>query len=268
MNNNPYDATNYDQQGDTIDGPATGIGGSEELGEEAGYGSDGQGGQGIGEVGGENTEGSDQNLDGQPGAYEDPATGSGIAEPGADVQDDQPYADSEMGSGIAEPGIDGQDDQPYADSEMGSGIAEPGIDDQEAYGHSGNAQPGLSADHGINGEVPDKFDMSEKAHQSAEPTGTVEPTRGGGYEYDNGNAGYASQGTAPSISDEKAPDTKTVTHDMPQTAVEKPSVSERINQAGKKLEKSSTSYLSSRRFNMSQRGHVSGRESAPFEDDE
>ena len=181
MNNNPYDATNYDQQGDTIDGPATGIGGSDELGEEAGYGSDGQGGQGIGEVGGENTEDSDQNLDGQPGTYEDPATGSGIAEPGAD----------------------GQDNQPYADSEMGSGIAEPGIDDQEAYGHSGNAQPGLSADHGINSEAPDKFDMSEKAHQSAEPTGTVEPTRGGSYEYDNGNAGYASQGTAPSISDEK-----------------------------------------------------------------
>ena len=173
-----------------------------------------------------------------------------------------------MGNGIAEPGIDEQGNQQFADSEMGSGIAEPGIDDQEAYGHSGNAQPGLAADHGINDEAPDKFDMSEKAHQSAEPTGTVEPTRGGGYEYDNGNAGYASQGTAPSISDEKAPDTKTVTHDTPQTTVEKPSVSERINQAGKKLEKSSTSYLSSRRFNMSQRGHVSGRESAPFEDDE
>ena len=335
MNNNPYDATNYDQQGDTIDGPATGIGGSDELGEEAGYGSDGQGGQGIGEVDGENIgdAGSDQNLDGQPSAYEDPAVDGGIAEPGIDGQDDQPYADSEMGSGIAEPGIDSQDDQPYADSEMGngiaepgidgqddqpftdsemgngiaepgidgqddqpftgsemgsgiaepgidsqgnqpfadsemgSGIAEPGIDAQEAYGHSGNAQPGL-ADHGINGEAPDKFDMSEKAHQSAEPTGTLEPTRGGGYEYDNGNAGYASQGTAPSISDEKAPDTKTVTHNTPQTTVEKPSVSERINQAGKKLEKSSTSYLSSRRFNMSQRGHVSGRESAPFEDDE
>ena len=315
MNNNPYDATNYDQQGDTIDGPATGIGSSDELGEEAGYGSSSDG-QGIGEVSDENAEGSDQNLDGQPGAYEDPTTasgiepetdsqgdqpyadsemGSGIGEPGVDGQNDQPYADSEMGSGIGEPGVDGQGDQPYADSEMGNGIAEPGVDgqgnqpypgsemgsgingsgtdviDQEAYGHSGNAQPGLAADHGINGEAPNKFDMSEKAHQSAEPTGTVEPTRGG-YEHANGNAGYADQGAAPSvapsINNEKAPDTKTVTHDMPETAIEKPSVSQRINQAGKKLEKSSTSYLSSRRFNMSQRGHVSGRESAPFEDDE
>ena len=337
MNNNPYDATNYDQQGDTIDGPATGIGSSDELGEEAGYGSSSDG-QGIGEVSDENAEGSDQNLDGQPGAYEDPTTasgiepetdsqgdqpyadsemGSGIGEPGVDGQNDQPYADSEMGSGIGEPGVDGQGDQPYADSEMGSGIGEPGVDgqgdqpyadsemgngiaepgvdgqgnqpypgsemgsgingsgtdviDQEAYGHSGNAQPGLAADHGINGEAPNKFDMSEKAHQSAEPTGTVEPTRGG-YEHANGNAGYADQGAAPSvapsINNEKAPDTKTVTHDMPETAIEKPSVSQRINQAGKKLEKSSTSYLSSRRFNMSQRGHVSGRESAPFEDDE
>ena len=315
MNNNPYDATNYDQQGDTIDGPATGIGSSDELGEEAGYGSSSDG-QGIGEVSDENAEGSDQNLDGQPGAYEDPTTasgiepetdsqgdqpyadsemGSGIGEPGVDGQNDQPYADSEMGSGIGEPGVDGQGDQPYADSEMGNGIAEPGVDgqgnqpypgsemgsgingsgtdviDQEAYGHSGNAQPGLAADHGINGEAPNKFDMSEKAHQSAEPTGTVEPTRGG-YEHANGNAGYADQGAAPSvapsINDEKASDTKTVTHDMPETTIEKPSVSQRINQAGKKLEKSSTSYLSSRRFNMSQRGHVSGRESAPFEDDE
>ena len=316
MNNNPYDATNYDQQGDTIDGPATGIGSSDELGEEAGYGSSSDG-QGIGEVSDENAEGSDQNLDGQPGAYEDPTTASGIIEPESDSQDDQPYADSEMGSGIGEPGVDGQGDQPYADSEMGNGIAEPGVDgqgdqpyadpemgngiaepgvdgqgnqpypgsemgsgingsgtdviDQEAYGHSGNAQPGLAADHGINGEAPNKFDMSEKAHQSAEPTGTVEPTRGG-YEHANGNAGYADQGAAPSvapsINNEKAPDTKTVTHDMPETAIEKPSVSQRINQAGKKLEKSSTSYLSSRRFNMSQRGHVSGRESAPFEDDE
>ncbi|MCI1490552.1 MAG: hypothetical protein LKH37_07415 [Limosilactobacillus mucosae] len=359
MNNNPYDATNYDQQGDTIDGPATGIGSSDELGEEAGYGSSSDG-QGIGEVSDENAEGSDQNLDGQPGAYEDPTTasgiepetdsqgdqpyadsemgsgigepgvdgqgdqpyadsemgsgigepgvdgqndqpyadpemGTGIAEPGIDGQNDQPYADPEMGTGIAEPGVDGQNDQPYADSEMGSGIAEPGVDgqgnqpypgsemgsgingsgtdmiDQEAYGHSGNAQPGLAADHGINSEAPNKFDMSEKAHQSAEPTGTVEPTRGG-YEHANGNAGYADQGAAPSvapsINNEKAPDTKTVTHDMPETAIEKPSVSQRINQAGKKLEKSSTSYLSSRRFNMSQRGHVSGRESAPFEDDE
>ena len=198
--------------------------------------------------------------------------GSGIAEPGIDGQDDQPYADSEMGNGIAEPGIDEQGNQPFADSEMGSGIAEPRIDDQEAYGHSGNAQPGLAADHGINDEAPDKFDMSEKAHQSAEPTGTVGPTRGSVYEHDNGHAGYVSQGVAPSvapsINDEKAPNTKTVTQDMPQTAIERPSVSERINQAGKKLEKSSTSYLSSRRFNMSQRGHVSGRESAPFEDDE
>ena len=337
MNNNPYDATNYDQQGDTIDGPATGIGSSDELGEEAGYGSSADG-QGIGEVSDENAEGSDQNLDGQPGAYEDPTTasgiepetdsqgdqpyadsemgsgigehgvdgqgdqpyadsemGSGIGEPGVDGQGDQPYADSEMGSGIAEPGIDGQNDQPYADPEMGNGIVEPGVDgqgnqpypgsemgsgingsgtdviDQEAYGHSGNAQPGLAADHGINGEAPNKFDMSEKAHQSAEPTGTVEPTRGG-YEHDYGNAGYADQGAAPSvapsINDEKAPDTKTVTHDMPETTIEKPSVSQRINQVGKKMEKSSTSYLSSRRFNMSQRGHVSGRESAPFEDDE
>ncbi len=315
MNNNPYDATNYDQQGDTIDGPATGIGSSDELGEEAGYGSSPDG-QGIGEVSDENAEGSDQNLDGQPGAYEDPTTasgiepetdsqgdqpyadsemGSGIGEPGVDGQGDQPYADSEMGSGIGEPGVDGQGDQPYADPEMGNGIAEPGVDgqgnqpypgsemgsgingsgtdviDQEAYGHSGNAQPGLAADHGINGEAPNKFDMSEKAHQSAEPTGTVEPTRGG-YEHANGNAGYADQGAAPSvapsINNEKAPDTKTVTYDMPETAIEKPSVSQRINQAGKKLEKSSTSYLSSRRFNMSQRGHVSGRESAPFEDDE
>lgn len=316
MNNNPYDATNYDQQGDTIDGPATGIGSSDELGEEAGYGNSSDG-QGIGEVSDENVEGSDQNLDGQPGAYEDPTTASGIIEPESDSQDDQPYADSEMGSGIGEPGVDGQGDQPYADSEMGNGIAEPGVDgqgdqpyadpemgngiaepgvdgqgnqpypgsemgsgingsgtdviDQEAYGHSGNAQPGLAADHGINGEAPNKFDMSEKAHQSAEPTGTVEPTRGG-YEHANGNAGYADQGAAPSvapsINNEKAPDTKTVTHDMPETAIEKPSVSQRINQAGKKLEKSSTSYLSSRRFNMSQRGHVSGRESAPFEDDE
>ncbi|MDM8220699.1 pLS20_p028 family conjugation system transmembrane protein [Limosilactobacillus mucosae] len=337
MNNNPYDATNYDQQGDTIDGPATGIGSSDELSEEAGYGNSSDG-QGIGEVSDENAEDSDQNLDGQPGAYEDPTTasgiepetdsqgdqpyadsemgsgigepgvdgqndqpyadsemGSGIGEPGVDGQGDQPYADSEMGSGIGEPGVDGQGDQPYADSEMGSGIAEPGVDgqgnqpypgsemgsgingsgtdviDQEAYGHSGNAQPGLVADHGINGEAPNKFDMSEKAHQSAEPTGTVEPTRGG-YEHANGNAGYADQGAAPSvapsINNEKAPDTKTVTHDMPETAIEKPSVSQRINQAGKKLEKSSTSYLSSRRFNMSQRGHVSGRESAPFEDDE
>lgn len=315
MNNNPYDATNYDQQGDTIDGPATGIGSSDELGEEAGYGSSPDG-QGIGEVSDENAEGSDQNLDGQPGAYEDPTTasgiepetdsqgdqpyadsemGSGIGEPGVDGQNDQPYADSGMGNGIAEPGVDGQGDQPYADPEMGNGIAEPGVDgqgnqpypgsemgsgingsgtdviDQEAYGHSGNAQPGLAADHGINGEAPNKFDMSEKAHQSAEPTGTVEPTRGG-YEHANGNAGYADQGAAPSvapsINNEKAPDTKTVTHDMPETAIEKPSVSQRINQAGKKLEKSSTSYLSSRRFNMSQRGHVSGRESAPFEDDE
>ena len=316
MNNNPYDATNYDQQGDTIDGPATGIGSSDELGEEAGYGNSSDG-QGIGEVSDENVEGSDQNLDGQQGAYEDPTTASGIIEPESDSQDDQPYADSEMGSGIGEPGVDGQGDQPYADSEMGNGIAEPGVDgqgdqpyadpemgngiaepgvdgqgnqpypgsemgsgingsgtdviDQEAYGHSGNAQPGLAADHGINGEAPNKFDMSEKAHQSAEPTGTVEPTRGG-YEHANGNAGYADQGAAPSvapsINNEKAPDTKTVTHDMPETAIEKPSVSQRINQAGKKLEKSSTSYLSSRRFNMSQRGHVSGRESAPFEDDE
>ena len=316
MNNNPYDATNYDQQGDTIDGPATGIGSSDELGEEAGYGNSSDG-QGIGEVSDENVEGSDQNLDGQPGAYEDPTTASGIIEPESDSQDDQPYADSEMGSGLGEPGVDGQGDQPYADSEMGNGIAEPGVDgqgdqpyadpemgngiaepgvdgqgnqpypgsemgsgingsgtdviDQEAYGHSGNAQPGLAADHGINGEAPNKFDMSEKAHQSAEPTGTVEPTRGG-YEHANGNAGYADQGAAPSvapsINNEKAPDTKTVTHDMPETAIEKPSVSQRINQAGKKLEKSSTSYLSSRRFNMSQRGHVSGRESAPFEDDE
>ena len=315
MNNNPYDATNYDQQGDTIDGPATGIGSSDELGEEAGYGSSADG-QGIGEVSDENAEGSDQNLDGQPGAYEDPTTasgiepetdsqgdqpyadsemGSGIGEHGVDGQGDQPYADSEMGSGIAEPGIDGQNDQPYADPEMGNGIVEPGVDgqgnqpypgsemgsgingsgtdviDQEAYGHSGNAQPGLAADHGINGEAPNKFDMSEKAHQSAEPTGTVEPTRGG-YEHDYGNAGYADQGAAPSvapsINDEKAPDTKTVTHDMPETTIEKPSVSQRINQVGKKMEKSSTSYLSSRRFNMSQRGHVSGRESAPFEDDE
>ena len=337
MNNNPYDATNYDQQGDTIDDPATGIGSSDELGEEAGYGSSSDG-QGIGEVSDENAEGSDQNLDGQPGAYEDPTTasgiepetdsqgdqpyadsemGSGIGEPGVDGQNDQPYADSEMGSGIGEPGVDGQGDQPYADPEMGNGIAEPGVDgqgdqpyadpemgngiaepgvdgqgnqpypgsemgsgingsgtdviDQEAYGHSGNAQPGLAADHGINGEAPNKFDMSEKAHQSAEPTGTVEPTRGG-YEHANGNAGYADQGAAPSvapsINNEKAPDTKTVTHDMPETAIEKPSVSQRINQVGKKLEKSSTSYLSSRRFNMSQRGHVSGRESAPFEDDE
>ena len=316
MNNNPYDATNYDQQGDTIDGPATGIGSSDELGEEAGYGNSSDG-QGIGEVSDENVERSDQNLDGQPGAYEDPTTASGIIEPESDSQDDQPYADSEMGSGIGEPGVDGQGDQPYADSEMGNGIAEPGVDgqgdqpyadpemgngiaepgvdgqgnqpypgsemgsgingsgtdviDQEAYGHSGNAQPGLAADHGINGEAPNKFDMSEKAHQSAEPTGTVEPTRGG-YEHANGNAGYADQGAAPSvapsINNEKAPDTKTVTHDMPETAIEKPSVSQRINQAGKKLEKSSTSYLSSRRFNMSQRGHVSGRESAPFEDDE
>ena len=316
MNNNPYDATNYDQQGDTIDGPATGIGSSDELGEEAGYGNSSDG-QGIGEVSDENVEGSDQNLDGQPGAYEDPTTASGIIEPESDSQDDQPYADSEMGSGIGEPGVDGQGDQPYADSEMGNGIAEPGVDgqgdqpyadpemgngiaepgvdgqgnqpypgsemgsgingsgtdviDQEAYGHSGNAQPGLAADHGINGEAPNKFDMSEKAHQSAKPTGTVEPTRGG-YEHADGNAGYADQGAAPSvapsINNEKAPDTKTVTHDMPETAIEKPSVSQRINQAGKKLEKSSTSYLSSRRFNMSQRGHVSGRESAPFEDDE
>ena len=86
MNNNPYDATNYDQQGDTIDGPATGIGSSDELGEEAGYGSSSDG-QGIGEVSDENAEGSDQNLDGQPGAYEDPTTASGI-EPETDSQGD------------------------------------------------------------------------------------------------------------------------------------------------------------------------------------
>lgn len=228
------------QPGDT----ATGIG-DEGHGIGGGAGADGQPGENGSVVGDPNAE-SGHGIETDPGAQDQFDQGA-----------DNPYADN---PDVQDPFDDaGSASDPYNNSEAGNGISDPGTEPATGDG-LGTPYDNNTGSNGINNPEVDGGSTT-----SSEP----------------GNTGIAGSGEAPSADnqviggagDNPNPSVNSSAGSVPNvssqpTAPERPSMSERLNQAGKTLEKSSSNYLTSRRFNMAQRGHANGRESTPFEDEE
>ena len=296
VDNNQQNNQQNDQPGDTATGIGSGgdsvteVNGDEGHGIGGGAGADGQPGENGMDINDPNAEyghgietdpGTQDQFDqGADNPYDASETGNGISEPGVENGDvsNSPYDDAESGHGISDnPDVQdpfedaGSTVDPYSNPETGNGISEPGtetagdglgspydnnaggngINSPEVNGGANGSEPGNT---GITGNVAGGGEMPGADNRviggaGDNPAQQASTSDGGINTNPSVNSGV---GNAPSQSD----------------APVRPSMSERLNQAGKTLEKSSSNYLTSRRFNMAQRGHANGRESARFEDEE
>lgn len=283
VDNNQQNNQQNDQPGDTATGIGSGgdsvteVNGDEGHGIGGGAGADGQPGENGSAVGDPNAE-SGHGIEADPGTQDqfDQGTDNPYADNPYDVSN-SPYDDAENSHGISDnPDVQdpfdgaGSTSDPYSNSEAGNGISEPGtepstgdglgtpydnntgsngINNPEVNGGVSDSEPGNTGIAG-NGETP-SADNQVIGGAGNNPAST--PTSDGGI--DTNPSMNSGAGNVPNVSSQP-------------TAPERPSMSERLNQAGKTLEKSSSNYLTSRRFNMAQRGHANGRESTPFEDEE
>lgn len=282
VDNNQQNNQQNDQPGDT----ATGIG-DEGHGIGGGAGADGQPGENGSVVGDPNAE-SGHGIETDPGAQDQ--FDQGADNPYAD----NPYDASEIGNASDSPydvendhGISDNPDvqdpfddagsasDPYNNSEAGNGISDPGTEPATGDG-LGTPYDNNTGSNGINNPEVDGGSTT-----SSEPGNTGIAGSGEAPNADNqviGGAGDNPTQTSTSVggidtNPNPNPSVNSGAGSVPNvssqpTAPERPSMSERLNQAGKTLEKSSSNYLTSRRFNMAQRGHANGRESARFEDEE
>lgn len=296
VDNNQQNNQQNDQPGDTATGIGSGgdsvteVNGDEGHGIGGGAGADGQPGENGMDINDPNAE-SGHGIETDPGTqdqfdqgadnpYDASETGNGISEPGVENGDvsNSPYDDAESGHGISDnPDVQdpfedaGSTVDPYSNPETGNGISEPGTEtagdglgspyDNNAGGNGINSP---EVNGGANGSEPGNTGIAGNVAGGGEMPGADNRVIGGAGDNPAQQASTSDGGinTNPSVNSGvgNAPSQS--------DAPVRPSMSERLNQAGKTLEKSSSNYLTSRRFNMAQRGHANGRESAPFEDEE